>query len=140
MTSPATETRGSVDAAGYSALETLRDGWQVEIRAMRPTDMDGMKAAVARVSAKSLYRRFFGPKRFFSEKEAAHYVNVDFVTHVALVVVVDDHGQPTIVGSGRYIAVRPGAAEVAFTIVDDYQGRGLGSAILRHLIVIARRD
>jgi RimJ/RimL family protein N-acetyltransferase len=135
----AAETRGSFDPAGYSATETLRDGRQVEIRALRPADEDGLKAAVARISSKSLYRRFFGPKRFFSEKEVAHFVNVDFVTHVALVAVADDHGQPAIVGGGRYVVVRPGAAELAFAIVDEYQGLGLGAAMLRHLIAIARR-
>jgi RimJ/RimL family protein N-acetyltransferase len=139
MTALASEARGSAGAASFSVLEPLRDGRQVEIRALRPTDADGLKAAIARISSQSLYRRFFGPKRNFSEKEVAHFVNIDFVAHVALVVIADHGGQPTIVGGGRYIVARPGAAELAFAIVDEYQQQGIGAALLRHLMAIARR-
>ena len=43
-----------------------------------------------------------------------------------------------IVGGGRYFVVRPGTAEVAFAVVDEFQGQGLGSGLMRHLITIAR--
>ena len=43
-----------------------------------------------------------------------------------------------IVGGGRYFVVRPGTAEIAFAVVDEFQGQGLGSALMRHLITIAR--
>ncbi len=98
-----------------------------------------MLSAVTRVSSKSLYRRFFGPKRGFTEKETDFYVNVDFVTHVALVAVVDEDGNETVIGAGRYIVAEPGKAEMAFAIIDDYQGQGIGTALLRHLVSIARK-
>jgi len=139
MTTLAATDQGSCSPASYSALETLRGGRRVEIRALRPSDRDELKTAVARISAASLYRRFFGPKRHFTEKEVAYFVNVDFVTQVALVAVAGERDQPTIVGGGRYIVVRPGVAELAFAIVDPYQGFGLGAALLRHLVAIARR-
>jgi GNAT superfamily N-acetyltransferase len=134
MMIPSAEPRAQADAAGYSALERLRDGRQVEIRALKPTDVDGLKGVIERMSSESLYRRFFGPKRSFSEREVAYFMNVDFVQHVALVVVAD----AAIVAGGRYFVVAPGAAEVAFAIVDEYQRKGLGAALLRHLIAIAR--
>ena len=67
----------------YSVTEALRDGCQVEIRALRPEDRADLLAA--RTSAQSLYRRFFGLKRSFTDQEAAFFINVDFVNHVALV-------------------------------------------------------
>lgn len=127
-------TRGPLDPTAFSAIETLRHGQQIEIRALRAVDEDGLKAAIARISSRSLYRRFFGPKRHFTEKETAHFMNVDFVGHVALVAVVGGR----IVGGGRYIVVRPGLAELAFAVIDEYQGQGLGAALLRHLISLAR--
>lgn len=126
------------EAANYSASETLRDGRRVEIRALRPGDRAGLLAAVGRVSTQSLYRRFFAVKRSFSERETDFFLNVDFVDHVALVVVAEENGQPAIVGGGRYIVVEPGRAEVAFAVIDDYQGQGLGAALMRHLATIAR--
>jgi len=122
----------------YSATDVLRDGCRVEIRALRPDDRAEMLAAVGRASAQSLYRRFFGLKRSFTEEETAFFVNVDFVNHVALVALIDEGGRSVIAGGGRYIVAQPGQAEVAFVVVDAYQGRGIGRALMRHLTNIAR--
>jgi GNAT superfamily N-acetyltransferase len=127
-----------VEPAQYSAEETLRDGRRVEIRAFRPDDQAAMLAAVARTSAHSLYRRFFAVKRDFSEREMNFFMNVDFINHAALVAVVDEGGRPVIVGGGRYVVVELGKAEVAFAVVDQYQGQGIGAALMRHLILMAR--
>ena len=127
-----------VQPSRYSEFETLRDGTRVEIRAQRPDDQADMLAVFGRMDAESRYFRFFSPKRGFSEAEIAHYMNIDFVNHVALVTVVEVAGVSRIAGAGRYIVAQPGAAEVAFMVDDAYQGRGIASAVIRHLVVIAR--
>ena len=97
-----------------------------------------MLATVDRTSAQSLLRQFFGAKRHFSESEKAFFLNVDFVSHVALVAVAKEGSGSVIIGGGRYIVVRPGAAELAFAVVDEYQGQGIGAALMRHLTLLAR--
>ncbi len=127
-----------LDVAGYSRIETMRNGCCVEIRALCPDDRAALLDAVGRASTQSLYRRFFGVKRHFSEKEVDFFLNVDFNNHVALVAVVDEQGQPRIAGGGRYVVVGPGTAELAFAVVDQYQGQSIGAALMRHLVAIAK--
>src|SRR5215216_6597478 len=127
-----------MDAANYSAVETLRDGRRLEIRAFRPGDQADLLSAVSRTSPQSLYRRFFTVKRSFSEREREFFLNVDFVGHVALMAWAEESGQKFIVGGGRYVVVQPGKAEVAFVVIDQYHGQGVGAALMRHLAAIAR--
>lgn len=124
--------------ASYATTEVLRDGKPITIRALKPRDRDELVAAATRVSAKSLFRRFFGPKRSFSEKEIEYFTNIDFKQHVALIALEMERGREVIIGSGRYILTNPVEAEVAFMVLDAHQGRGIGSALLRHLATIAR--
>jgi GNAT superfamily N-acetyltransferase len=124
--------------ATYSAREKLRDGRPIEIRALRPDDEADMLAAIDRTAADSLRRRFFVTKRGFSEKEKAFFLNVDFVNHVALVATIDEGGRRTIIGGGRYVVTGPGKAEVAFVVIDAYQGQGIGAMLTRHLASLAR--
>jgi RimJ/RimL family protein N-acetyltransferase len=122
----------------YSATESLRDGREVEIRALKPDDKDDMLLAIGRTGTQSLQRRFFVAKRGFSDREVAFFMNIDFANHVALVALADEGGRTVIVGGGRYIVTEPGRAEIAFVVIDDYQGQGLGTLLMRHLAVIAR--
>jgi RimJ/RimL family protein N-acetyltransferase len=126
------------EAAHYSVAEQLRDGRSVEIRALRPDDRAGMLAAIGRTSPQSLRTRFFAPKKGFSEQEMAFFLNVDFGNHVALVVQIDEDGRSVIAGGGRYIVVEAGQAEIAFVVVDAYQGQGIGTILMRHLAGLAR--
>ena len=126
------------EAASYSAHEQLRDGSPVEIRALRPQDEADMLAALERTSAQSLQRRFFVMKRHFSDKERNFFMEVDFRNHVALVVLAGEADRTVIVGGGRYIVFEPRRAEMAFVVIDAWQGRGIGSILMRHLIKIGK--
>jgi RimJ/RimL family protein N-acetyltransferase len=128
----------SLRAAVYSKGQSLRDGRPFVIRALRPDDRDALLAAIDRTSPQSLYRRFFAPKRYFSEEERTYFLNVDFVDHVALVAEVEENGRPAIIAGGRYVMVTPGRAELAFAVIDEYQGQGIGAALMRSLLEIAR--
>ncbi len=121
----------------YAARELLRDGSRVEIRALRPEDEAAMLAAIERTSAQSLQRRFFVMKRHFSEKERAFFMNVDFKNHVAIVALAEEGDSKVIAGGGRYIVFETGRAEMAFVVVDAWQGKGVGTILMRHLVKFA---
>lgn len=122
--------------ADYLAIDRSRDGRRIQIRSLKIEDQADLMAAVRRTSAASMYRRFFGSKRDFSEDEISFFLTPDSVTHVALIAVGEEAGFPSIVGGGRYIVLQPGRAELAFLVVDQYQGQGIASALLKHLAAI----
>ena len=127
-----------MDAAKYAATERLRNGASLQIRALLPSDRTEMLASIGRASKETLYRRFFAPKRGFSEREIEFFLNVDFISHVALAAVLSEGGRQVIVGGARYIVSQLGCAEVAFAIDDPHQKLGIATHLISHLIEIAR--
>lgn len=125
-------------AASHSAVEFPGDGRRIVIRALRPEDRAGVVAAFNRVSTQSVYRRFFAVRRHFSDAEVSFLLNPDFTNHVALVATTYEDGLQAIIGAGRYVVTTPGRAEVAFMVIDAYQGQHIGSTLLQHLIAVAR--
>lgn len=113
----------------------LADGQTVRIRPIRPADADELQAFHAGLSAESRFLRFFTPLPRLTPEMVTRFTNVDGVDRVALVAEDGEH----IVGVGRYDRNPndPSEAEVAFTVADAWQGRGLGTLLLEHLAAIA---
>ena len=98
---------------------------------------DGLR----RLSSESAQRRFLTPKRSFSRSELRYLTEVDGRDHVALV--AEYPGEPVrrLIAVARFVRLDddPEAAEVAVTVADDWQGRGLGSMLSEQLASEARR-
>ena len=77
-------------------------------------------------------------RRASPSRKWPYFLNIDFDNHVALIAEINEDGHPVIAGSGRYILVQPGQAEIAFLVVDAYQGQGIGTILMRHLALLAR--
>ena len=129
------------DARHYAVEEILRDGGSIHIRAIRPDDRQRLADHFQRLSPTSIYFRFFGAKRRLTDDELTRFTEVDFEQHVGLVATLREAGEERIIGVGRYIVRDPASAcdraEVAFAVLDDHQGRGIGTVLLEHLAVIA---
>jgi RimJ/RimL family protein N-acetyltransferase len=131
------------DSKNYSAQETLKNGLQVTIRAIRPDDRDALSTAFKELEERTVYLRFFGPKKEMSTRELTAATEVDFDRTVALVTCIRNGTGEKIIGVGRYVAFGsgdpPDQAEVAFTVEEDYHGLGIASLTLRHLAGIAKQ-
>jgi RimJ/RimL family protein N-acetyltransferase len=111
----------------------LRDGSAVLIRPVRSTDAPLLADGFARLSPRSRQLRFLTRKQQLSSAELRYLTEVDHHDHEALVAL--NHGDGRGVGVARYIrhADDPHAAEIAVTVVDDWQDRGLGTELVARL-------
>jgi RimJ/RimL family protein N-acetyltransferase len=124
-------------AEGTPAM--LRDGSTVLIRQVRGIDAPLLADGFARLSARSRQMRFLGNKHTLSEAELRYLTEVDHHDHEALGALCPADGRG--VGIARYVRDTddPRAAEIAVTIADDWQGRGLGTELLARLSDRARQ-
>jgi RimJ/RimL family protein N-acetyltransferase len=112
----------------------LRDGRVVDVRPLERCDRPLLEAAIARLSDESRYLRFGTLKPRMSERELDRLVDVDHHYREALVAIDPLTGRGVAVVRYIQLTGEPGVVELAATVADDWQGMGLGSALLAGLI------
>jgi GNAT superfamily N-acetyltransferase len=108
------------------------------VRALGPDDRDALAKTFQRMSPESRRRRFLGAKPALSSRELTMLTDIDHVSHEALVAVDESDG--SIVGVARYNAWagREGVADLAVAVIDDWQGRRLGTRLAMQTIQRAK--
>jgi acyl-CoA synthetase (NDP forming)/RimJ/RimL family protein N-acetyltransferase len=148
VTEPAAQPRSEVGPAQLAPDEPVppphweadvvaADGGTFHIRPIRPSDADALVAFHSKLSERTRYLRFFSAYPRIPERDLYRFTHVDHRNRVALVAVLGGE----IIAVGRYERLgdtAEPAAEVAFVVADEHQGRGIGSVLLEHLAAAAR--
>jgi RimJ/RimL family protein N-acetyltransferase len=116
----------------------LRDGKLVLVRPVRPQDRALFVAAFERMSAESKYRRFLAHKKRLTERELDFFTRLDHSSHEAIGAIDLETGKGIGVARLHRSEDDSEAAEAAVTVVDEWQGRGLGRLLLDRLAARAR--
>jgi GNAT superfamily N-acetyltransferase len=126
--------------ASYREELTLRDGTHVELRLVRPSDKPLFTEGFSRLSPASRYLRFFTSKESLTEGELRYLTEVDGEDHLAIGASTIVNGRELGLGVARFVrlAAEPEVAELAVTVVDAAQHKGLGKALSVRAIEAAR--
>jgi GNAT superfamily N-acetyltransferase len=131
---PANEVPG-----GPSWTEQLSDGASVLIRPIRSEDAAAERAFIEALSPEARRNRFLGQVAHPSEAMIRHFVDLDYVHDLGFVAVIQEDGKDVILGVSRYsTGDGSDSCECAISVLDAWQGRGLGTALMKHLIEVAR--
>jgi len=126
-----------LEAANYQAELTLPDGTELAVRQITPADREALARAFDRLSPRARELRFLTPKDRLSSRELDYLTRIDHRTHEALVAIEPETGRWAAVA--RYATAPPESrtAELAITVADQWQSRGVGTGICRLLVARA---
>lgn len=111
----------------------------MKMRPIRESDAEGLRAAFNRLSDESRYQRFMAPVKEVTPDMLQRATHLDPSREVALVITHDTDGGEIIVGGARFAGdADHDCCEFAVTLVDDWQGVGLGGRLMRKLLRVAQ--
>ncbi len=117
----------------------VADGLELLLRPLRSDDKRRLASGFEQLSPESRYRRFFAPLASLNEQDLRYLTEIDHHDHEALTAIDPENGM--IVGVARYVRRDdPTEAEVAVTVGDPWQGRGVATALLQELVGRAREE
>ena len=129
---------------GPSPLKThqlLDDGTQITFRSIRPTDEPKVRDLFYALSQQTIYYRFMREMQTIPHQQVRDFVYVDHRNDVAIVGTLPAPDGEEFIAIGRYyLDPKTNQAEVAFTVKDQWQNRGIGTFMLKFMTDIARRN
>lgn len=129
---------------GPKELRTTRligDGHLLNFRPIHPTDEPRMRELFYSLSEATIYYRFMGYQKRVSRQQIQDFVYIDHRNDVTIVGTLPEaHGEEIVAVGSYYLDAKTNLAEVAFTVLDSWQNKGIGTFLLNYLIRIARRN
>ena len=122
-------------------LRTTKKGLTIQLRPVRINDESLIKDLFYSLSDKSLQRRFMSSRRDIPHKMRQDFVVIDYTIEMVILASIEENGKEIAVGMGHFMKEKDThTAEVAFTVRDDYHGRGIATELLSYLTILARNE
>jgi len=123
------------------AVRTTKKGWVVHFRSVNIDDEPLIKDLFYDMSDKSLQRRFMSMRRDVPHEMRQKFVVIDYTQEMIILATVEENGKEVAVGMGQAIKdAKTHTAEVAFSVRDSYQDKGIGTELLSYLTVLAQKE
>lgn len=123
-----------------SALQ-LRDGTLVRLRPLRVTDEELLRDMFRRCSEETVHRRFLSAVRSIGHADLRGFLDIDYKHRYAHAAMIGPPGHGKMIGLAQYsFDPQSRLADVAFTVEDAWQHRGIGTALLKALLQVAQQN
>ena len=116
-----------------------KQGLKIFFRPIKPTDEPLMRELFYSFSKETVYYRFFSYINAMPHEKLKRFVNIDYENEMAILAIQKRGGEEKILGVARYsLDKATGFAEYAITIGDEWQNKGIGTALFDYLIRVAK--
>ena len=123
----------------YETSFVSRDGEKFIIRPVKTTDEPLLKDLYYSLTERDRYLRFFEVKKEFTHSKTQAEVNIDYDTIFSIGTFIGEIGKEKMIGCATYyLNPKLNMAEYSFVVSEDYRGKGIGSFLYQHLIIIAK--
>ncbi|WP_028321507.1 bifunctional acetyl-CoA hydrolase/transferase family protein/GNAT family N-acetyltransferase [Desulfatiglans anilini] len=124
-------------------LEEAHDiaGERVLIRPTKPSDERLIQEHFYNMDKEDLVFRFMHEKPLFPRRDVAEMYHIDYIKNLTLLAVTGEMGFETVIAiGGSFFHPARNEAEVAFSVLKDWQGKGIGTILIRKLAEAARES
>lgn len=124
----------------FQSCERIQNHEELLIRLFQSEDRHYLVDGLQSLSKESIYNRFNDLRKGFSEKELEYLTNIDGLIHFAIGAIVKQNGVNKGIGIARFVRLKdtPECVEIAITVIDHYQNKGVGSILYSHLKAAAK--
>ncbi len=123
----------------YETIYTAFNNEKIRIRPVKTTDESLLKELYYSLNERDRYLRFFGMRKEFTHSKTQGEVNIDYDNIFSIGAFIGEIGKEEMVGNATYyLNPKLNTAEYSFLVREDYRGKGVGSFLYQHLIIIAK--
>ncbi|MFX0175971.1 MAG: GNAT family N-acetyltransferase [Candidatus Hodarchaeota archaeon] len=123
----------------YETVYKTFENEKIRIRPVKTTDEPLLKELYYSLNERDRYLRFFEIRKEFTHSKTQNEVNIDYHNIFSIGAFIGEIGKEEMIGSATYyLNPKNNMAEYSFLVKEDYRGKGIGSFLYHHLIIIAK--